>query len=302
LAITSTGTSNYTAEVFNASALALGYGMPQVFTHVSSIRYWNITQSSATGFTSATVSITYGADDDVTDPPNLRLAKSNGGTWENLGGSGSGFPAGTITSGSFTSFSIFTLANQRGYGENPLPVELVKFEAKIDGDKVNLAWETASEKDNDFFTVERSKDGVNFETVDHISGKGTTTATQYYKISDYYPLSGISYYRLKQTDYDGSFEYSKLVMVSYEGGFDFLVYPTIASSYINFKISGNKNDELLLTIYDLKGTQHLQKVISLTNENDIIRIDKLETMPNGMYILNVSNSKMTNTQKFVVSR
>ncbi len=100
---------------------------------------------------------------------------------------------------------------------NPLPIELLSFTAKYQDGKVLLKWATGSEINNDFFTLERSHDAVNAEAIGFVEGAGNSSQTLHYNFVDHDPLPGISYYRLKQTDYDGSFEYSQWVAVQVDG-------------------------------------------------------------------------------------
>jgi len=82
---------------------------------------------------------------------------------------------------------------------------------------VLLNWATGSEINNDYFTLERSRDAVDAEIIGFIDGAGNSSHTLHYQFIDHDPLPGISYYRLKQTDYDGSFEYSQWVAVQVDG-------------------------------------------------------------------------------------
>lgn len=89
-------------------------------------------------------------------------------------------------------------------GTGVLPVTLLSFTAKPEGDRVQLAWVTASERDADRFVVERSTDLREFMTVGEVAAKGTTDARQYYGLTDQQPAPGVNYYRLKQLDFDGT--------------------------------------------------------------------------------------------------
>jgi hypothetical protein len=98
---------------------------------------------------------------------------------------------------------------QQAFEVTNLPVELLYFEAEALEDRiVELSWETLSEEDNDYFTVERSLDGRDWEYVGKVSGAGTSAEPLRYELRDMSPYKGSSYYRLQQTDYDGSFSYS----------------------------------------------------------------------------------------------
>lgn len=96
---------------------------------------------------------------------------------------------------------------------SPLPIELLTFQASPEADKVLLEWATAAEVNNDFFTIERSSDGELWQELLFHQGSGNTSSRTEYEIEDDQPLQGISYYRLKQTDFDGSFEYFPMVAV-----------------------------------------------------------------------------------------
>lgn len=96
----------------------------------------------------------------------------------------------------------------------PLPVELVHFSAKtFESKQVKCEWTTASEINNDFFEVQRSADGQNFETIGLVDGTGNTSSYSNYHFMDAVPLQGLNYYRLRQNDYDGNFEYSVIIKV-----------------------------------------------------------------------------------------
>ncbi|GAB2525801.1 hypothetical protein GCM10027189_00420 [Rufibacter soli] len=95
----------------------------------------------------------------------------------------------------------------------PLPVELTSFSAKRAGNVVNLAWATASEKDNAYFEVQQSEDGKAFQAVEKVKGHGTTSVVQSYTAAITAAAAKTLYFRLKQVDYDGKFEYSKVIAV-----------------------------------------------------------------------------------------
>lgn len=96
-----------------------------------------------------------------------------------------------------------------------LPIKLMYFDADANDNGVNLSWATANEVNNDFFTIEKSTDGVNFKMVSTKNGAGNSTSNIYYSDKDVHPESGYSYYRLKQTDYDGHYSYSEIKTVKY---------------------------------------------------------------------------------------
>ena len=109
----------------------------------------------------------------------------------------------TITWDGLYSFSEFTSI---GNG-TPLPISLLDFNVRPVLNQVEITWTTASETNNDFFTVERSQDGREFIPIGVVDGAGNSNTILNYKLMDADPYVGISYYRLKQTDFDGKFEY-----------------------------------------------------------------------------------------------
>jgi hypothetical protein len=121
-----------------------------------------------------------------------------------------------------------------------------------------------------------SKDGINWEYVVNIQGAGNSSSILNYETEDLTPYSGISYYRLKQTDFNGTYEYSSIVSINLSEEFDNVsVYPNPASSFIN--IFGR--DIYLVNIINMKG------VVFLTNvSSGLISINDL---PNGIYILEI---------------
>jgi hypothetical protein len=95
----------------------------------------------------------------------------------------------------------------------PLPIELLSFDARAGNGVVDLDWATASERDNDFFTVMRSADGRNFVELLRVKGAGDSWTPIYYNAVDDAPLPGLSYYKLRQTDLDGTWSESAVVPV-----------------------------------------------------------------------------------------
>ncbi len=132
-----------------------------------------------------------------------------------------------------------------------LPISLIAFEAKPEENRsVAVHWVTASEINNSYFAVERSADGRNWEIVSTVNGCGTCTQEHTYDFSDKSPLSGISYYRLKQVDFDGKYSYSDIAAVSIEKGYGIQISfdPLLES----VAISGLSPD-MQVEIYDMKG-------------------------------------------------
>ncbi len=125
-----------------------------------------------------------------------------------------------------------------------LSIELAEFKAILEGTNVTLNWITASETNNDYFTIERSFDGKNWEALEQIQGAGNSSSPIYYSTIDINPYEGISYYRIKQTDFDGSSTFSDYRMVQNLLRTKVNVYPNPTTSKLN--ITGNHINKMVL--------------------------------------------------------
>jgi hypothetical protein len=181
-----------------------------------------------------------------------------------------------------------------GYGfadPGTLPIELVSFNAEPQQEQVLLKWVTATEKNNDYFTLERSVDSKKWEPVTEIQGAGNSNTNIDYYYTDKQPYQGKSFYRLKQTDYNGAYTYSSTEKVLIGDDNDIIVYPNPSNLFVKiygstiFKISlynsmGRKIGLRLSETngYKLIDTSHLTSGIYLLvieNENAVIKKERL---------------------------
>jgi Secretion system C-terminal sorting domain len=180
-----------------------------------------------------------------------------------------------------------------------LPVELISFTAKYNGTQVELNWLTESEINNDYFTIEKSKDGSIFEVVEIVKGAGNSNAVLSYDGKDINPYTGVSYYRLKQTDYDGKYEYSKMVSVYVKSNIaDLNVFPNPVkgSGYLSFK--ADRDGDYNVTIYDVTGRKVISKNYMITAGENSLSLGT-ETLNSGMYFLTVGDGKESEKIKFI---
>lgn len=120
---------------------------------------------------------------------------------------------------------------------SPLPVELLYFRSNCAEGIVTLEWSTASELNNDYFTLERSSDGLQFEPVSTVDGAGTSSAPHYYSVKMQEELPGVYYYRLQQTDFNGTTSASQLTVTNCsEASPSLVIYPN--PSFENFTLEG----------------------------------------------------------------
>ena len=196
-------------------------------------------------------------------------------------------------------------------GGNPLPVELLSFTGKLNNSQVDLEWETASELNNDYFTVEYSSDGVNFEPIDRIDGKGNYNGLSKYNFTDFNPLQGVSYYRLKQTDFDGKFEYSDIISITYllntpAINSNMTLYPNPAQngSDVKLKMAGMPADkEVLVVVTSVLGQQMYSKVILTDNNGNILyAVDPYNQLPSGTYIIVASSNDKLLSKRLIISQ
>ncbi|MBO7433049.1 MAG: T9SS type A sorting domain-containing protein [Salinivirgaceae bacterium] len=141
------------------------------------------------------------------------------------------------------------------YAAIVMPIELVYFEAYKSGDQVYFKWQTASELNNDYFTIECSTDAEDFEPLATIQGSGTTNYTVDYDYHYRLNYVGTMYYRLKQTDYDGSSTYSKTEAVTFAAkavkkADDFTIYPNPAVDFVT--IAGGEYESVAFVSADGK--------------------------------------------------
>jgi hypothetical protein len=184
-----------------------------------------------------------------------------------------------------------------------LLIELLSFTAVAKEAHVQLNWATASETSNDYFTVERSTDGINFETIAIVDGAGNSSEILNYSAVDNAALDGIAYYRLKQTDYDGQFDYSNSVAVKFENRNDFIfnIYPNPNNGQkFNLHIPKN-NAEVLIAVYDMLGKKIYSKVIITSiNGNDVYTINLFRKLNHGVYLITVTSSNKTYNKRLIV--
>ncbi len=168
-------------------------------------------------------------------------------------------------------------------GTAPLPITLISFKANItESQQTVLKWATASEKDNDYFEVERSKNAIDFESIGKIKGRGTVELRNDYTFMDESPLKGINYYRLKQVDFDGQFSYTRIESVIKDGDGTISLFPNPTANILKINFEDTEQIENT-TIYNLMG--RIVKTIS-GNKGQY----EISDLPQGKYILQIGLS------------
>jgi hypothetical protein len=172
-----------------------------------------------------------------------------------------------------------------------LPIDLVHFDALAENNAVDLFWQTNSETNNNFFTVERTRDGSEFSEVGIVSGSGTTSLPHSYKMTDTGPASGTSYYRLKQTDFNGNYTYSALrpvVVNAFKTDLHVGNFENPGNGQFFFDVSSSVNANLFLQLTDVNGRILWSK--TTTASDRLTRFNgTVNPYREGVYFLKVSD-------------
>ena len=190
------------------------------------------------------------------------------------------------------------------FGAAPLPITLISFEAVVKDNTVQLTWITSSEINNDFFTMEKSSDAKNWEELLIVNGAGNSNQFLSYMETDFNPLEGISYYRLKQTDFDGKFEYFNIVPVRFTKNhtFEFSLYPNpvLQNETLNVTTSFAADEEILVVVRDLQGKEFYSKAFITIENQEFIGVPIDESIPKGIYLIIASSENSIYSKKLIV--
>jgi hypothetical protein len=184
-----------------------------------------------------------------------------------------------------------------------LPIELLSFSAAAKDAHVKLNWVTASETNNDYFTIKRSMDGVNFERIATMNGAGNSSQNLNYTLIDDAPLNKTSYYRLKQTSYDGQTDYSNIVAVEFSimSNLAFKIYPNPNNGEVfNLQIPSN-NAEVTFVVHNLLGKEISSKAsITSVNDDEVYTINPFQKLNSGVYLVTAISGNRTYTERLMV--
>ena len=279
-------------------------------------RYWSVSPSASilSGTPNYTITYTY-VDSDINtngDESKLIPVKVSNGTWykpstftntnaapnitngQSEGSGGVDVGTNTLT---WSGLSTFSFDMAAGDEAQALPIHLLYFTAKPQTNRVRLDWATASETNNDYFTVERSQDGEHFNELFKKPGAGISTTNLYYFGYDNKPFDGISYYRLKQTDFDGKYEYSDVESVNFTQGnskedIELNIYPNpVENNTIHVKFDAKQQADFHVAIYDAVGKLIYQETINAEKGPNDHAIE-LPSVAAGMYQLEVKNDNV----------
>ena len=183
-----------------------------------------------------------------------------------------------------------------------LPIELAAFSANCDGKSVLVEWTTASERNNDYFIIERSDDAINFVEIARVAGAGNSIEQLDYSYADYGKRNGDNYYRLIQVDYDGMRSVSEIVVVfcADETGEEpeVLAYPNPFNDDLNIELDNFGDRPAQIEVFDMLGK--LVYTESVENpQNSYNTVLQLGGLPTSTYNVRVSTSDFVINRKVV---
>ncbi len=241
-----------------------------------------------------------GADGSSTTGDRLRIRNTAGATppWQIGGSNASLFDQMTVTgpatiiiegaanrSDEIITYTIEDLGSCNC--SQILPITLVSFFGEVFNKTTNvLKWVTSAEINNDYFTIERSVDALNFEPISTIKGAGNSNITLFYDFIDHQPQKGNNYYRLKQTDFNGDFSYSEIIVIKNEE-------KNIAVFYYNNLLKVSTKESVQLQILDITG----RMVFENKSNNETV---DLSFLSQGIYIYRIAYQNTVLSDKLVV--
>lgn len=182
----------------------------------------------------------------------------------------------------------------------PLPIELVSFTAECTGQDVLTSWTTASELNNADFTVERSTDGSNFHAVGSMAGTGTSSQMQQYAWTDHSPEPGVAYYRLRQTDFDGTSTWSPTVAVNCFTGEEFSIFMNPASDGFSFRYTPQPGLSTEVELRNVAGQLIWHKAYIGVSTGATQEDVSLKGVSEGIYFVRFKQGAMQQTLKLSV--
>ncbi|MEI6021830.1 MAG: T9SS type A sorting domain-containing protein, partial [Bacteroidota bacterium] len=222
---------------------------------------------------------------------NITTQVNNGAAGADNSGGSTSAGAGSGSSGSGT------IAASSG----PLPIKLINFDALTQLNKVKLIWQTATEKNNRHFIIEKSQNAIDYTVLGCVKGAGNSSVIQRYELTDFNPIYGINYYRLKQIDFDGTSTFAPIVAIQLKEPGKFIVYPNPMNTAQNLviELSQSQNQKVQIKIQDFAG-KILYDDEFINTDTEVFSIINLN-LEKGLYQISVRiNDFSNNSQKLLV--
>ncbi len=267
---------------------------------VSNVEHWSLSETSGSG-ASATVKL-FSADltrSKLTNPSDIVVAHFTGSKWENEGATYSVVDGSFVTTNALNSFSPFTFGSTSP--STPLPIRMVSFYGQHTPAGNRLAWETASEQDNDYFKVQRSLDGRQWEDIGKVEGSGTSHTPKAYAYLDIDKLPNITYYRLEQVDFNGDAFLTEPIAIDkgMNRAFELIAYhPNPVLDNLTIEYYTSEEAETRFLVVDLSG-----RVLSGQTQESRMGKNRFQldtsTLDPGLYFFTIVQDEKSMTQKFI---
>ncbi len=260
-------------------------------------RVWSYSEVGTVGNLDITLDLTQVPDPKTSTDLRLLIDRDGDGFFDNdvlpLAGSLSG-QIFTVSGVDLQDGDRFTVGSINST-QTPLPINLLTFEAVRDDKSVRLNWITANEVNNDYFTLEKSRDGIEWSVLGKIKGAGNSSERKSYTSIDKQPIYPRTFYRLKQTDYDGSYEYFNVLMVEMETP-ELIAYPNPTRGNFNIPTSRLSG---WIELWDMSGALVYQNAI---NENETITTLSISHLPTGVYMVKLKSPHQQEITSFRISK
>ena len=195
-------------------------------------------------------------------------------------------------------YAVLSTANVDNYNFGiPLPLELISFTGRLTlSHTVVLDWiTTTSETRTNYFVIERTKDNWNYTSIDTVYADNNGEYTQNYEATDYHPLEGTNYYRLKIVDMDGKISYSPIAAVKVSNTKSPVLYPNPANNFVN--IAPGTDLIKYINVYNILGRTVLK--IPNTSSQGLIQIPTY-SIANGLYFVEIRTANVVYLEKLLV--
>ncbi|MBI4930602.1 MAG: T9SS type A sorting domain-containing protein [Bacteroidetes bacterium] len=264
-------------------------------------RWWSINVPVAS---TANLTFSYrGLAENTTDASfggpggNFGAQRWNGAYWQAPVGSNPGVVAGVgaVTANAINTFTSLPWVLSKTLA--PLPVEWLSLSAECNRGDVTISWSTASEQNSDYFTVERSLDGNNFSAIATKPAGGNTSTIQNYSAVDADAYSGISFYRVKETDFNGAYIYSGTITVSGCAGDDIIIYGEEGGAAIN--INALEDGQYNIEMFDVLGQKITGQIANVTAGNNHIKLSP-NNIASAIYVVKVFNNNNAIAKKVFI--
>jgi|GEM_PF-1355654 len=185
-----------------------------------------------------------------------------------------------------------------------LPITILSFTGSIDKKAVQLNWQTSLEINSSYFEIQRSEDGILYETFATATAKGNSSLISNYQAKDdlFFYTKKVVYYRIKMVDVDGKFKYSSIMVIKVEPSTtnnSVKAWPIPFASQLNVEYNSEINQQVKISMIGMNGAVIFNNNTTVKQGRNVITINQAQTTPSGTYMLLISNGAKTETVKVV---